>query len=394
MPKLQSNLLELLDSESDDGLGLEINKSTSRTTKPSMAAAKKSRSNPATSNRVTKTASTSRRHSGRIAAAIEKAEERAALTEKSGNQQSAKTAAAKGGKRGIKAKDESNTESTSPVKTKPGRGRPKKASNTDKIQDAPEVRRGTAAPSWEEEETEIPETQSQDLVPEPDSMDLDDDDSEENLASLDMEDSPDVVPPSASRHVPFGATPRKGGEFGSAVPSGEPALRRRLGELTKKHEALEVRYRDLREVAVREAERNFDRLRKQSDQRDTASRELVAQLRSELDRHRSVQRNLTKDCEELRRQLDDKTRKIDTLMAQNKEADNDLRLCKEQNKVLAAKLAAAEAKAPVGAASSAQMQMKEDLYGDLTGLIVRAVKKDGGEDVFDCIQTGRNGSEY
>jgi hypothetical protein len=39
-------------------------------------------------------------------------------------------------------------------------------------------------------------------------------------------------------------------------------------------------------------------------------------------------------------------------------------------------------------------QKKEDLYGDLTGLIVRSVKREGGEDVFDCIQTGRNGSMF
>lgn len=40
-------------------------------------------------------------------------------------------------------------------------------------------------------------------------------------------------------------------------------------------------------------------------------------------------------------------------------------------------------------------QKKEDLYGDLTGLIVRSVKREsGGEDMFDCIQTGRNGSKF
>ena len=51
--------------------------------------------------------------------------------------------------------------------------------------------------------------------------------------------------------------------------------------------------------------------------------------------------------------------------------------------------------------------MKEELYGDLTGLIVRDIKKreekrretgsglekEVSEDVFDCIQTGRNGSK-
>lgn len=36
---------------------------------------------------------------------------------------------------------------------------------------------------------------------------------------------------------------------------------------------------------------------------------------------------------------------------------------------------------------------KEDLYGDLTGLLVQSMKRENGEDVFDCIQAGRNGSE-
>ena len=50
----------------------------------------------------------------------------------------------------------------------------------------------------------------------------------------------------------------------------------------------------------------------------------------------------------------------------------------------------------VGSAEAAQAaqnaQLKEDLYSDLTGLIVRGVKRTNEEDMFDCIQTGRNGS--
>jgi hypothetical protein len=37
--------------------------------------------------------------------------------------------------------------------------------------------------------------------------------------------------------------------------------------------------------------------------------------------------------------------------------------------------------------------MKENLYADLTGLLIRAVKRKDGEDEYDCIQTGRNGSK-
>lgn len=39
-------------------------------------------------------------------------------------------------------------------------------------------------------------------------------------------------------------------------------------------------------------------------------------------------------------------------------------------------------------------QLKEDLYSDLTGLILRSVEMGSEADVYDCIQTGRNGSEF
>ena len=39
-------------------------------------------------------------------------------------------------------------------------------------------------------------------------------------------------------------------------------------------------------------------------------------------------------------------------------------------------------------------QLKEDLYSDLTGLIIRDAKKKDQEDVYDCIQTGLNGCKW
>lgn len=38
-------------------------------------------------------------------------------------------------------------------------------------------------------------------------------------------------------------------------------------------------------------------------------------------------------------------------------------------------------------------QLKENLFSDLTGLIIRNVKREKEEDIFDCIQTGRYGSK-
>jgi len=41
-----------------------------------------------------------------------------------------------------------------------------------------------------------------------------------------------------------------------------------------------------------------------------------------------------------------------------------------------------------------QAALKEELYRDLTGLIVNSVKRRDGEDEYNCIQTGKNGSEF
>lgn len=46
---------------------------------------------------------------------------------------------------------------------------------------------------------------------------------------------------------------------------GDPELRRRLGELTKRHDALESKYRNLREIGIVEANTNMEKLRKQSE---------------------------------------------------------------------------------------------------------------------------------
>lgn len=44
-----------------------------------------------------------------------------------------------------------------------------------------------------------------------------------------------------------------------------PAIRRRLGEVTKKLDAMDVKYKNLREVGIKEAEANFERLKAQSE---------------------------------------------------------------------------------------------------------------------------------
>lgn len=137
---------------------------------------------------------------------------------------------------------------------------------------------------------------------------------------------------------------------------------------------------------------------------------LIEKLKAEL----AAQKELAREGQNYKKQLEASEAKVDSLQGKATQLTTSLSESKTEIKTLSTKLAAlrqaeiAAAKVPgsaikgsagpgrlnADAASATQAaQMKEDLYGDLTGLIVRGVKRDGGEDVFDCIQTGRNGSE-
>jgi hypothetical protein len=52
------------------------------------------------------------------------------------------------------------------------------------------------------------------------------------------------------------------------------------------------------------------------------------------------------------------------------------------------------AQAEAAHAAQRAAQAREDLYGDLTGLILRGLTQEEMGDVFDCVQTGRNGSKF
>jgi hypothetical protein len=150
------------------------------------------------------------------------------------------------------------------TKQKGSRGRPKKTAV--EIEPQPTgTRRGKRPPTRDAEPeaheiSEIPETQQQEA------MQSDAEDGHDDLADLPLSQSPDraksgrggaPVPSSVSKRPLQPSSPEKG----------EPALRRRLGEMTQKYESMELKYRDLKEIAVKEAERNFDKLKKQSEEK-------------------------------------------------------------------------------------------------------------------------------
>ncbi len=123
--------------------------------------------------------------------------------------------------------------------------------------------------------------------------------------------------------------------------------------------------------------------------------------------------SLDKESRELRKKVQSQAVEISRLQTQIVNLTASLGEAQLENKTLSTKItvnriAAAESaniKAPCTAVKSngairatgfadTAAQLKENLYSDLTGLIIRSVKQEADEDVFDCIQTGRNGSKF
>jgi hypothetical protein len=143
---------------------------------------------------------------------------------------------------------------------------------------------------------------------------------------------------------------------------------------------------------------------------------LIASLKNDL----ASQNNQTRESKDLKKIIENQSAEISKLKAEVAQLTSSLSDSRAENKVLSTKLAAnrnaassvesATSKTPgsamktnggirmMGSAEAAQQvqagQLKEDLYGDLTGLIIRSVKREADEDIYDCIQTGRNGSKY
>ncbi|KAI0840842.1 chromosome segregation protein Csm1/Pcs1-domain-containing protein [Hypoxylon sp. FL0890] len=387
-------------------------------------------------NRVTKPAQNATR--GRKAASTAdtatKAPARKALADKPANVQE-KSTRGKGSKRAApeettpEDEDEHEEDSTTAdAKPKSGRGRPRGAkaprisndediSTTDQQEPTtrPAAKRGRkpkAKADTPPPEPEIPETQPvEDEIPETQAVETTELSVEEYEQVDDLPSLDRLGLSSARRIRPLNAS----GVRRRDVPASdselhEPSMRRRVGDLTRKYESLEAKYRDLREIGVKEAERNYDRLKKQSEERVNTANQLIATLKAQL----STQTELAKESQRLRQELEASRTKVDQLQDKVSDTSASLSEAKTEIKTLSTKLNAARsaeavvAKVPgsamkgnnadkrllANAEAAAQVaQMKEDLYGDLTGLIIRGVKREqNGCDTYDCIQTGRNGT--
>lgn len=152
---------------------------------------------------------------------------------------------------------------SSPERPKPARGRPKTVTKAahNVVDGAAARRAASASRSTAQSELEVPETQ-------PVTVDM----------MLVEEEQEEEAPYAAEEPtLTYGReTPRKS-ELD--LQGSSATIRRRLGDLTKKNEELERRYGDLREIGIKEAEKNYDRLRKQNED-NTAGKDAPSRLKS------------------------------------------------------------------------------------------------------------------
>lgn len=199
----------------------------------------------------------------------------------------------------------------------------------------------------------------------------------------------------------------------SDTERGDPNLRRKLGDITRKFENVDLKYRNLKEVGINEANTNMEKLRKQCDATMLASNDLIASLKKEL----ATQAPLAEETRKLKKQMQTQEEEMSKMRETTSDISNSLTSAQNEIKALQAKLAVARSssvdasKTPASAIKSTAQrplvmsnvevakaaeiaQMKLDLYSDLTGLVVLNVKKAEEGDTYECIQTGQNGSKY
>ncbi|KAK4895660.1 hypothetical protein LTR28_001919, partial [Elasticomyces elasticus] len=188
----------------------------------------------------------------------------------------------------------------------------------------------------------------------------------------------------------------------------DPDLRKKLSDITKKYENLDLKYRNLQEVGTKHAESNFEKLKRASDQKEKDANDLIASLKKEVAELRKSSSATVAESKGLKSHVETLTTDHERLCTEKKALQSSLQQSQNEAKALEAKLAAtrkessvapADAKVPGSAVKSRDMtsrillagstetakeaKLREDLYQDLTGLIIRGVKRQEGEDVYD-----------
>jgi len=125
----------------------------------------------------------------------------------------------------------------------------------------------------------IPEPSPEKVIPETQVpvMDVDEDgDAEEEIEETVTKAAPFARSrPDSRARQPSVQRRRAGSASDTERDRGDPVLRRKLGDMTKKYENMHIKYQDLKEIGLKESERNFERLKKQSDEKTKSKRIII-----------------------------------------------------------------------------------------------------------------------
>ncbi|KAG5518845.1 hypothetical protein PMAC_002376 [Pneumocystis sp. 'macacae'] len=158
------------------------------------------------------------------------------------------------------------------------------------------------------------------------------------------------------------------------------AMDKRLEEAIRKMEEFEKKYISLKDLRQTEVESNFCTYREAAESQFKASEVLIDSLTKNIDAKEKKLNDLLSHIDS----LEAEKREFEKLSEKLKFAEQALVRANSQISYLNAKLSSHS--------SASIVQLKEDLYSDLTGLLIRDVKSDSKKTVFDCLQTGRNGT--
>ncbi|KAI5242797.1 hypothetical protein E4T43_04564 [Aureobasidium subglaciale] len=337
---------------------------------------------------------------------------------------------------------------TKSAKVKTAEAQPEKekpvAKTKPKAKRAPSPEPAPVIPETQPEPTEIEQSIVEDEEPPADLMDIDREPSppppppkshsRQRSASVQRQAAPGAVysrARSTSRQPGTYSRGRSASDTERRVADAEAS--RRLTDMTKKYEEMRMKYDSLTELGPKAAEANFERLKKATDQkakgdfyllhfshiviakrltRSTDANDLIASLKKELAELRKTSSTTITESAKLQSQVSSLTSENERLKDDAKATHQSLTESQNECKALTAKLEAARktnsekvpgsavkkiehGKSALGGASAETVKenaLKEELYRDLTGLIITSVKRRDGEDEYSCIQTGRNGT--
>lgn len=157
--------------------------------------------------------------------------------------------------------DDTTIVAKKPIKKRQTKPKPVSTSQKATSQKVPVKRKrvGAAAPKMQSEPIQIEQTMPENQDPTPRAVVI------QQAPVMQRSSSLSRQPESDGRYR------HRAGSVSSTERGNDPGLRRKLGDITKKFENLDLKYHNLKEIALTEAHNNFEKLRKTSERRAQGS---------------------------------------------------------------------------------------------------------------------------